>query len=47
MTYEMRVFCSNCNKLSNVNIEKGTPKEDVIDEMECIHCGVVGDCEYS
>jgi len=47
MSYDMRVYCSNCGKFSTVNIDKGTPKDDIIDELECPHCEVPGECEFT
>lgn len=47
MSYVMRVFCKNCNKLSNIEIPKGTVKEDVVKDIECPHCEVVGKCQYT
>lgn len=42
----MRVWCGNCGQYSNIAIEKGTPKDDVIDRIKCPHCGVDGQCQY-
>jgi len=47
MSYEIRVYCSNCGKFSTVKIDKGTPKDDVVDQIECPHCEVEGYCTYS
>lgn len=40
--YTMRVFCKNCETYSNIEIEKGIEKEEIIDDAECSHCGVEG-----
>jgi len=47
MSYEMRVYCENCGKLSNLKIPKGTVKEDEIDDAECPFCGVEGHMQFS
>ena len=47
MTYEMRVICTNCYKLSHIKIQLGTLKEDGIKDAECEHCGVEGKLEFS
>jgi len=43
----MRVLCDNCSRFSNIEIPRGTAKEDVVDEIECPNCGVVGHCRYA
>jgi len=46
MSYEMAVFCANCNKSSALKIPRGTLKEDEIEDAECPHCGVEGHLEF-